>query len=89
MFEDNSDDLTTAYLVGYEKAKDEYRLRWRKYPEEKPTPNLWVLVKTYGDSVTVTYLRDRKHPLFEDGESGVWDCNCIVTHWMPIPEIGE
>lgn len=80
MFEDNSDDLTTAYLVGYEKAKDEYKPRWRKYPEEKPKHNQRILV----------YMRGVWHGAYQCVICD--DCyydSYRFSHWMPIPEIGE
>lgn len=70
-------DLTIAYLIGYEKAKDEYKPRWRKYPEEKPNHAQSILCTDGKSMWSDIYLFSLRKGIVK------------ITHWMPIPEIGE
>lgn len=81
----SDDDLTTAYMIGYEKAKDEYKSRWRKYPDEKPSLGGDYLCH-HTDDFYIVYQYD-----IDDGFTSyetMDNVNNVIDGWMSIPEIG-
>jgi hypothetical protein len=64
-------------------------LRWRKWPEERPTEPMAVWICTFGGSKGVGYFNGKE---VNDGNNG-WNGHVTQwTHWRPIgpmPEGGE
>lgn len=84
----SDDDLTTAYMIGYEKAKDEYKSRWRKYPDEKPNKDGLYLV-IYNKKSYAFFNWFTKTDNWEEFYNAGADFDIVVNHWMPISEVGE
>ena len=67
--------------VGMKKRKNEIRLRWRPFPEEKPKQarNCIVSISCDGTEYTDSSWWDSKEKQFED----YWDS--VITAWAYMP----
>ena len=67
--------------VGMKKRKNEIRLRWRPFPEEKPKQarNCIVSISCDGTEYTTSSWWDSKEKQFED----YWDS--VITAWAYMP----
>lgn len=67
--------------VGMKKRKNEIRLRWRPFPEEKPKQarNCIVSISCDGTEYTTSSWWDSREKQFED----YWDS--VITAWAYMP----
>ena len=67
--------------VGMKKRKNEIKLRWRPFPEEKPKQarNCIVSISCDGTQYTTSSWWDSKEKQFED----YWDS--VITAWAYMP----